>query len=263
MSNHLISEAYKRQVGNMARKAVMVLLADKASDDGSGIWASKQRMADEIGATKQTVISTIKGLIAEGLVKEMGQRKSPNGYTVEYCIVVSALIALPLVPSHQSKNLTGQAGSPVKKPDLTGQGIRPKPSETPHNGFTNVKPVRAKGWPVIPDWMPAEPWNGFVQMRKRKGGNPTPRAVGLLIGKLERWRAQGHDPGQILDASTENNWTGLFEPKGSQNGQRNGFSGQASTRDLGMEVAAELSGRGSGGPADDLPRIGPPGRLFG
>src|SRR3546814_3397986 len=76
MSNHLISEVYKRQLGSMARNAVMVLLADKASDDGTGIWASKQRMAEELGTTKQTVITTIKSLVADGLLIEAGQRKS-------------------------------------------------------------------------------------------------------------------------------------------------------------------------------------------
>lgn len=40
--------------------------------------------------------------------------------------------------------------------------------------------------------------------------------------------------------------------------QRNGFSGQGSTRDIGMEVAAEFARAGSGGAADDLPRLGAP-----
>lgn len=124
MSNHLITEVYKRQVGNIARKAVMVLLADKASDDGTGIWASKQRMADEIGATKQTVIATIKGLMADGLIREAGQRKCATGFTVEYAINVRALKALELVRCHaddQSENLTGQKSAPVKSADPTGQ----------------------------------------------------------------------------------------------------------------------------------------------
>lgn len=130
MSNHLTSEAYKRQLGSMARNAVMVLLADKASDDGTGIWASKQRMADELGTSKQTVIATIKSLIADGLLFESGKRKSPNGYTVEYTINVDALHALPLVGCHQSKSLTGQAASPVKEDDLTSQAALPDQSSS-------------------------------------------------------------------------------------------------------------------------------------
>lgn len=162
MSNHLISEVYKRQVGNIARKAVMVLMADKASDDGSGIWASKQRMADEIGASKQTVIATVKALIEDGLLREHGQRRCTNGYTIEYAINVRALRALALVKSHeddQSEDLTGQAASPVKKADPTSQAPLPDRSEdltqTPLNPPEPSK-THTKRTHVIPDdWQPS------------------------------------------------------------------------------------------------------------
>lgn len=133
MSNHLISEAYKRRIDGLAKKSVMVLLADKASDDGTGIWASKQTMADELGTTKQTIITTIKGLIADGLVCEIGQRRNVNGYTVEYAINVLALKSLPLVSAHadRSSTLTSQAALPVKHDDPTSQAALPKPSLNP------------------------------------------------------------------------------------------------------------------------------------
>lgn len=236
MSNHLTSEVYKRQVGNIARKAVMVLMADKASDDGSGIWASKQRMADEIGASKQTVLATIKALIEDGLLREHGQRRCANGYTVEYAINVRALRALPLVKSHaddQSENLTGQKSSPVKSADPTGQNPLPHRSEdltqTPLEPSLNLSdashPLRAEPTgkpekPVIPDWMPMEAWNGYVAMRNRIRKPLTDRAVELMVGKLERWRADGHDPGAILDDATEHSWTGLYPPKEDRNAAR-------------------------------------------
>lgn len=152
MSNHLISEVYKRQLGSMARNAVMVLLADKASDDGTGIWASKQRMAEELGTTKQTVITTIKSLVADGLLIEAGQRKSPNGYTIEYTINVAKLQALPMVACHQSRDLTGQAALPVKQLDGTSQAALPKPKETPLPKNTKrALPIDWKPEPFGPD----------------------------------------------------------------------------------------------------------------
>lgn len=161
MSNHLISEAYKRSVGSMARKAVLVLMADKASDDGSGIWASKQRMADEIGASKQTVIATIKSLTVDGLISERGQRRCPNGYTIEYAINIRALRALPLVKSHeddQSEDLTGQVASPVNLPDPTGQPPLPDQSEDLTQTLLNPpepSKKQTKRAHIIPDdWRP-------------------------------------------------------------------------------------------------------------
>lgn len=148
MSNHLVSEVLKREVGKMSRTAVMMVLADKASDDGSGIWASKQTIADELGCTRQTVIDTIAALVGDGLLAEVGQRTCPNGYTTEYQIKVENLEALPLVPAHQrkedakqrgqkepvknldgSKILTGQKFGRVKNIDATRQNSGPHPSK--------------------------------------------------------------------------------------------------------------------------------------
>jgi biotin operon repressor len=254
MSNHLISEVYKRQIGTLAQNAVMVLLADKASDDGTGIWASKQRMADELGTTKQTVITTIKALIAAGLLREAGRRQSPNGYTVEYEINVNALHALPLVPSHRSSSLTGQPASPVKQGDPTGKAARPKPSKTPLRDLADAKSKRASKSVsdfTVPGWMPAEAWAAFLDMRNRKGAWPSPGAVDLIVDKLERWKAQGHDPGEILNTSTMNNWTGVFEPKATRNDtgkpsrdHRDGYT-RSLDRRLGIggdEVAPDAAG---------------------
>lgn len=161
MSNHLTSEVDKRQVGSMARTAVMRLMADKASDDGSGIWASKQRMAEELGTTKQTVITTIKSLIEDGLIRECGQRPCANGYTVEYLIIVRVLRALPLVKSHtedQSDDFTGQAALPVKKRNPTGQA--PLPHRSSSFTQTSLEPLKqtqgACAGLISDDWMPAE-----------------------------------------------------------------------------------------------------------
>lgn len=153
------------------RKSVMVLLADKASDDGGGIWASKQTMADELCCSKQTVIDTIKSFIEEGLVKEIGQRRNANGYTVEYGINIAALEAVPLVnchAQHQSNKLTGQPAGPVKGIDGTGQPAGPKPSKNPPVKNTHPLHVIPEGWEpkqfglktisrsVVDGWPPGE-----------------------------------------------------------------------------------------------------------
>ncbi|MBO9724329.1 MAG: hypothetical protein J7530_08140 [Novosphingobium sp.] len=161
MSNHLTSEVDKRQVGSMARTAVMRLMADKASDDGSGIWASKQRMAEEIGTTRQTIITTIKSLIEDGLIGECGQRACENGYTVEYLINVQALRSLPLVPCHEKDHMeasTRKAALPVKQLYATRQAPLPHPSSS----FTQtpLEPLKqtqgACAGLISDDWMPAE-----------------------------------------------------------------------------------------------------------
>lgn len=140
MSNHLISECHKRKLGSMTRLAMMAYLADKASDDGRGIYASKQTMADELDTTKKTVITLIQGLIDDGLLIVVGERACVNGHTVEYAIDVEALRALPMVGCWQRKEArrkTGVAATPVKERDRssddtpTGVAATPKPPLEP------------------------------------------------------------------------------------------------------------------------------------
>ena len=219
----------------------MVLLADKASDDGSGIWASKQRMADELCASNSTVLNTIAGLIADGLLEQSGTRKCANGFTVEYTIIVDALEAVPVVRWHsdQSTTLTGQPNGPVKEVDVTSQRDLPDQSTTLTQ--TSLNPIepssrskRARDEFEIPDWVPVDPWNGFVEFRRSaKGGGFTPRAAKLIVGELDKLRSHGHDPGAVLDQSTRNSWKDVYELKDKANGQHNGHIRRSSANGAG------------------------------
>lgn len=242
MSNHLISESYKRQVGSMARKAVMVLLADKASDDGTGIWASKQTMADEIGTTKQTIIATIKGLIADGLIREAGQRKSPNGYTVEYAIAVAVLRSLPMVKCHadQSSKLTGQTALPVKEDDLTGQAALPDQSSgltqtlqnPPEPPKEEAKASRAADPFPRPDWANPAVWSDWMDIRKTKKARNTATAYAGFLSDIAKLTNDEWPPGRLLEHAVRKSWAGIYEPKEGYptNGRLSGQNDNAGIR---------------------------------
>ena len=72
--------------------------------------------------------------------------------------------------------------------------------------------------PIIPDWMPLEAWNGFLEMRTRAGKRPTSRAIELLVAKLDRFRQCGTDIAEALNQSTISSWTDVYEPKQRQGG---------------------------------------------
>lgn len=167
MSNHLISFVYKRNAGSATRKAVLVLLADKASDDGHGIWASKQRMADELCMSKQSVINTIRSFIQEGLLREVGKRKCANGFTIEYAIDLETLATLPLVKWHddQSTKLTGKPARPVNDVDPTSQPGGPDQSTTLTQTPVNPPEPQNDSAPEValtPD-MVVEDWNEMAR----------------------------------------------------------------------------------------------------
>ncbi len=55
MSIHVASICTRHKFGSATRKQVITFLADKASDDGSGIWCSKGTVAQSTELSKSTV----------------------------------------------------------------------------------------------------------------------------------------------------------------------------------------------------------------
>lgn len=98
----------------------------------------------------------------------------------------------------------------------------------------------------LPEWMPREAWNGFVEMRSKGKTVFTDRARELAIMELEKLRGQGNDPEAVLNQTVMNGWKGLFPIKqGASNGQ-SGMSGahkphnqDARTKAGGVAVASD------------------------
>lgn len=65
----------------------------------------------------------------------------------------------------------------------------------------------------LPDWIPADAWAGYEEMRKKRSKPMTDRARTLQVKKLATFKDAGHDVGAVLDQSTANDWTDLYEPK--------------------------------------------------
>lgn len=76
-------------------------------------------------------------------------------------------------------------------------------------GKEKKKPIGAS----LPEWLPADEWAGFVEMRKAIKKPMTDRAKELAIGKLDGFRKAGHSPSVILQQSTLNCWQDLYPPK--------------------------------------------------
>lgn len=222
-----------------SQKIVLLALADCANDEGHA-WPGMASLSKKCSKSERTVQAMLAELEAAGHLT----RNQVPGKGCNYIV-------------HPRNSRTPEKSAPPQKLPKTPAKSAPKPLGTAKGEKAKASsPKRERsfvGWPDLPTWLPAEPWAGFLDMRWDKRAWPTARAAKLLIAELDGWRAKGHDPGKILNNSTMNNWTGLFEPKDPPNGtQRNGFSGQGSTRELGMDVARELAQRRAGGSVVDL-----------
>lgn len=113
---------------------------------------------------------------------------------------------------------------------------------------------RARARFALPGWVPAEPWDAFVEMRRETGHKLTDRAKRLAIAELERLRDAGEDPGAVLDQSTLKAWRGLFavtRPRWRTDARAHGESGRWAER--GQAGRAEAAVRPASGPAPRAP----------
>ena len=171
---------------------------------------SLSQFAEMTGLAKPNIIRAINNLLSKMIIIVI---KNDNKHVKIYKINKDYTQWKPL-----SKTIT--LSKTIKKVIKSDNFSLSKTITTKDNIKTNktTPPISPpKGDPrvevKIPDWIPKEPWEAFVQMRKEMKKPLTGRAITLAINKLEEYRNRGHDPGKVLDQSILNRWQGLYELK--------------------------------------------------
>ena len=194
MSHYVTSACMPRKFGSATRKQIISFLADKASDDGSGIWCSKGTIAQNTELSKSTVKRTILEFLNEGLISETGKRANSHGFTIEYCTNLERVEALSLTtkPSVQ----TGFTVNPVPDEPPRGSSVRPQGGSprTPNHPLTIHKPPtrrRAKEADVN-DLVFEKIWNAYPEDRRRNRKTCEAEYTRAVLGGIE--------PNEILSA---------------------------------------------------------------
>lgn len=115
----------------------------------------------------------------------------------------------------------GQTGTDGDTP-LDGFNGFPNPSltsliSTKENTPKGVQKKSPQPKRNLPEWLPLLEWEAFKQMRLKIKKPMTDHAETLALGKLDRFRANGHDPTEILNQSVMNDYQDLYEPKEKSN----------------------------------------------
>ncbi|MFN4101804.1 MAG: hypothetical protein ACK4GT_18730 [Pararhodobacter sp.] len=182
----------ERRFGSPVRKQIIMYLADKASDDGSGIWCSKGTIARQTELGDTTVKRAISGFLAEGILVETGRRACANGYTAIYRISLEAVAQLE--PINDSDAGTGARADGVQSGPRTGsaQDGVPGPERTPNHPKTIQKPPTPAGEQEAADDDFERIWAAFPEDRRR--GKPA------CIEHFRAAVAAGFRPDEIRDA---------------------------------------------------------------
>jgi len=63
----------------------------------------------------------------------------------------------------------------------------------------------------IPDWMPMEAWNAYLDMRKKIKKPMTEYAKYLACRQLQAMKEKGQDIEAVINKSVQHSWSGLYE----------------------------------------------------
>lgn len=119
-----------------------------------------------------------------------------------------------------SKNITINSGPTPENSGPTQEQIQ---NSTAQDKIREVKISKDKGAAaqfVLPEWIKPETWDAFKEMRQKKRAPMTRKAMTLIVKELEKLRALGNNPEDVLNQSIMKSWTGVFPlSKGNGNGK--------------------------------------------
>lgn len=105
------------------------------------------------------------------------------------------------------KHIATAMAQPMEKP-------QPKNGSSSSSSPSSIKNKKNKeGFTfVLPEWVPKEPWERFVEFRKGKG-KFSAWSMHLIVLELDKLRGAGNDPGDVLNQSSRNEWKDVYAIK--------------------------------------------------
>lgn len=186
MSIKLMVEVWQKQGLTSTEKLVLLALADWANDEGL-CWPSIETLAQKTSLVKRSVSRIIKELER----KQLLTRQEISGKGVKYWVSVKGVC----------RDDTKSWGDDTVSPNTT---------------IIQQKVIERVG---LPDWLPVDAWDGFVHMRKQQKKPLTDRAVQRIFEKLKGLREKGYSLTEVLDQSTTNCWSDVYEVKQKKESQ--------------------------------------------
>ena len=188
------------------KKMVLLALCDNANDQGE-CFPSVQMLAEKCSMSERSVFNHIAELSKDGAVQRNVRAGRSTVYFLDPCKFCTPTPANSAPPPLQRLHPTPAtvAYTPATVAPITI--TQSSSNQIPNTKDKSLAPL------VLPDWIPSESWNAFLQTRKKKRAADTPFAVSLILKDLIKFRAGGHDIEDILNKSIKNGWTDVYEPK--------------------------------------------------
>lgn len=249
MSYQAVNWALAQDVRHSAAKFLLVVMAHHADKNTWESFLAVKRLAQCTGQDRKTVIVNIARLVADEFLIDTKRKVGETGQIPVYLLNSTKSGTVSGGDDEGSdyesvqKNSTEIGTAYEAKSTEIGTASEVGNSTVfPHNSTVfplkesqisletvpNLGPViehlkvkqKKEGKNIgadLPDWLPIDAWNGFLEMRKTIKKPMTEQGKKLAIGKLKNFLDAGQDIEAVLNESTMNNWQGLFELKSKPN----------------------------------------------
>lgn len=204
MSFTLMAKVMPMNVGSLAKKMVLLKLADQANDRGV-CWPSYQTIAEACQVSRRTVIRHIKSLEADGFltIAKTYDKANKKNFSNKYQLTLDRGVKMSLVteshPPSDTVSVSGDRESP--KPTI-------EPTIEPIKKIASKKEAKFK--PKKPDGVSEQVWNDLLQLRKTKRAAESQTAWKAIDNALEKvQQATGHSLEQIITEWIAADWKGF------------------------------------------------------
>lgn len=190
---------------NLSMEAMGLLTYMLSKPDG---WEFRQdNLGKRFNVGRERMRSTMRCLCEAGYVRRHKENDPVTGHIRTITIVSDE----PIIDQQAAEP---QVGEPKSENPPLGEAVPLVNTDYSKTELSKTKKEKgaAKNSPLVdlPDWIPLENWNAFIENRKQLKKPATEKAIKLLIAKLETFKNQGHNIAEILDQSTISGWSGVF-----------------------------------------------------
>lgn len=190
----------------LAPKAALMVMASYLPFGGTHIYTKRETLQADLGCARNTLNAAIKDLVELGYIEPRGKRTGDTKRKIEWTYLGGYYLL-----DDERDPLPGEANS------VAFDRNTPKSAPIRYIDKERKKKERAQvalpGVSALPDWLPLEAWDAFLEMRKASKKPATAYAKDLLLRRLDGFRKKGHDPKELLDYNTRRGYTDIWTPK--------------------------------------------------
>ncbi|MBP3945142.1 helix-turn-helix domain-containing protein [Psychrobacter sp. K31L] len=201
MSFTLMAQTMKLNVGSLAKKMVLIKLADQANDDGL-CWPSYQTIAEACQVSRRTVIRHIKSLEEDGYlnITKTYDKANKKNFSNRYQLTISRGVKMSLVTEshHPSDNVTVSGDTESLPSDRESPEPIIEPIIEPaieagekNNSNDNAEKVKDSNAEFIVNWQP--PTRETMEAKLFMAGTPMQMTDGQYQLYVDDFKAHFED----------------------------------------------------------------------